>query len=233
MPREFTDAEAVAFNRYQAFGTPDEVQKIVQEVERLKTENAERRKANKDLEAERDALKAKVPEGAEVLTGDEAKAYAELKAKEMKLADVPKIVAERDTLQKGAAERDKRDALGKAVATEGWVPESVPLLHKLLAAAGDLPFEVREEDVEVTENGKTAKQKKPVGYVTANGQAVRLSKWAEAEELPASVFTATRTTAETGRTVSEQRGNGGAPKKDATAEDFAASTAKTARYDSF
>jgi hypothetical protein len=219
MPRELTGAEEVAYNRYQAFGTPDEVQRIVQENEKLKTENAERRKQNKDLETERDTLKAAVPEGAAVLTGEDAKALEALKTAGVKLTDVPKVVEERDTLKTATAAREKRDALTQAVETEGWIPESVSVLHRLL---GDAPLEVKQEDVEVTEGGKATKKKMPVGYVTVDGKAVRLSAWAEAEKLPATMFTARSGTAPSeagGREWVSQRGSGGNGKQERTTDD--------------
>lgn len=228
MPRELTGAEEVAFNRYQAFGTPDEISRIVQEVERLKTENGDRRKENRTLTEERDAAKALIPEGATVLTGDDATAYEALKTKGVRLGDVDAIVTERDTLKAKDASREKREAITKAVATEGWAPESAPILHRLL---GDAAFEVKEENTEVTEGGKKVTKKVPVGYVTVDGKSVRISAWAEAEGYSAAMFAANgnRTTGD-GRTVPEQRGMERNAGKAPTDEDVRKATMRTADY---
>lgn len=182
-------------------------------------------KLEKDNQKQRDEirerdekLKALPAEGAKVLTKEEAEEWEAFQALKLKPKQVEETVAERDTLKAKVEEREKRDALSKAVATEGWADESIPVLHKLL---GSVPLELKTEDVEVTKDGKKTKESKPVGYVTVEGKAVRLSAWAESEGLPATFFTAsTAKTTGDWRPAPEQRGNGGASSTtERTAED--------------
>lgn len=199
---------------------------ITAKIGKLEKDNQKQR----DEIRERDKkLEALPPEGAAVLTGDDVKEWEAVKALGVKATEVKKGLEERDTLKVEKAGRDRRDALARAVGTEGWSPESAKVLAKLL---GDLPVEVKDEDVDVTENGKTAKKKLPVGYVTVDGKGVRLSDWVKSEDLPDTLFTAAtgQRHTDTGRSAPEQRGNGGAPSKELSAEAVRRSTAATVDY---
>lgn len=198
---------------------------ITGKIGKLERDNQKQRDEIRDRDKKLEALPA---EGAVVLTGDDAKEWEAVKALNAKASDLKKGMEERDALKVEKAGRDRRDALGRAVGTEGWAPESATLLARLL---GETPVEVKEEDVDVTENGKTVKKKLPVGYVTVDGKSMRLSEWATKEELPASLFAASTAKPDNGgRTVPDMRGNGGMPKKEPTDEAVRKSVAATVDY---
>lgn len=166
MPRELTAAEESAWNRYQSFGTPDEIET---QIKRLRKESARYRTRVGELEqAAKDA--PAVPEGGRVLTKEEAEGYAVLEALKLKPKDVQAAVEERDKLKGDLARRDResaRDAAAKALGIEG--KDLAPF-----AGADELTYEVREQEVE--QNGK--KEKVQVAYVKdAEGKELTLSAY--------------------------------------------------------
>jgi hypothetical protein len=194
---EITDAQHAEYRRYQQFGTPDEVDGKVKEAEKLKGENA-------GLREKKRALEAKVPaEGATVLTGEEAKQYdafkalnktpAELaeglvltpderkeyeafKALEVKAADIPGIVTERDEFKKKDAQRSRRDSIAAVVAAEKMPPESVDTIADL-GSLSEATWEVKKEKGK-DDAGKDVTN--DVAYVTLPGQEpVKFSEYRE------------------------------------------------------
>lgn len=163
MPRELTGAEEVAYNQYLAMGTPDAIQR---QIRKLKSENADRRQANADLEQK---LKdAGVPEGSVVLPKGDAEKYEAYKALgEPK--DLTAKIEKADELQSEIAKRDREAAVRKAAQAAGY-KESV--LTDLSSSKG-LTLEVREEK---GENDET----RTVAYVKdADGKDSPLKEYVE------------------------------------------------------
>lgn len=153
MPRELSSSEEAAWNRYQTFGTPDEVQS---QISKLRKEAAKYRTRVGELE---EAMKnaPTVPEGGKILTKDEAAAYDAFVALKLKPEDVQATITERDKLKDELAKKDReaaRDAAAKTLGIEG--KDLNPF-----AGADDLTYEVKEQEVE--RNGK--KEKAQVAYV--------------------------------------------------------------------
>lgn len=153
MPRELSSSEEAAWNRYQTFGTPDEIQS---QIRKLRKEAATYRTRAGELE-EAAKSAATVPEGGKVLTKDEAAAFEAFTALQMKPEDVQATITERDKLKDDLAKKDRetaREAAAKALGIEGKDLAS-------FAGADDLTYEVREQEVE--RNGK--KEMAQVAYV--------------------------------------------------------------------
>lgn len=172
---EITDVQAREYANYQALGTPEDIRKAQGDLEKVKKEAAERREANAALKTENEALKAKVPDGAVILTGDEATAYEAVKeAGGLKAASDG--LKERDELKKKEAAREHADAWRAAIQGEGWA--DVDGAFTALQRMKDfdvLKPELRETDVEVSP-GKTEKRK--IGFVTPEGgTAKRAGEW--------------------------------------------------------
>lgn len=152
MPRELTGAEEVAYNQYLALGTPDQIQRTIR---KLKSENAERRTTNAELEQK---LKdSEVPEGAVVLKKDEAAKWEEYKA----LGEPSEIKAKAqkaDELQARVEKNEREKAIREAAEAAGYKPT---VLTDLADAKG-LQFEIRDEK---GEDGETRK----VAFVTPEG----------------------------------------------------------------
>lgn len=174
MPRELSPAEERAFARYEALGTPEELQRLAGDNEKLKSENADRRQKVKDLEGELTTAKAAVPEGATVLTGDDAKALEALTAAGMKLGDVPTVLQERDALKAKDALRTREDGIRAAVRAHGWPDETVATLLDMRSLEGAV-FEVKTEKVD--DKGKQVDGQVP--YVTLAGEGQKPQKLAE------------------------------------------------------
>lgn len=149
--------------------TPGELAKKVADLER---DNQKFRDKNKELEA----TAAKVPaEGAIVLTGDEATAYAAWKALEMKPEDVAKLKSDNATLAADKAERDRKDAFAGAVEALKWPKDVVATLLDMKSLDG-ATVEVKTEKVQ----GKDGKQEDaPVPYVTLAGEGQKPQKLSE------------------------------------------------------
>jgi len=231
MARELSPAEEVAYSRYLGFGTPDEVAKILAENASLKSENADRRQKLKDAEAE--LAKAKPPEGAVLLAGDDAKKHAAFVALGMEPDALCKLKEERDTLAAKDATRTRQDAFASAVRALKWPEDTVATLLDMNSLNG-ATVEMKTEKV----TGKDGKQvDEQVPYVTLAGEGQKQQKFAEfaaaAPQLKG-IRTESGGTAfgGDGRSAPEQRGHpGGATVK--TDEDFRKATAGTASYDTF
>lgn len=128
-------------------------------------ENYQLRRTNADL-------RAKVPaEGALVLSGDDAAAWAEY-AKLGKPADLQQALADRDQAQGDLAKLRRSAAIREAAEAAGY---KASVLAGLDQQAGGLAYEVREVD---GQNGQKAK----VAYVKpVEGDAVPLAQYAAAQ----------------------------------------------------
>lgn len=105
---------------------------------------------------------ARAPEGATVLSADEAKEWAALQAAKRPVADLLKLAEEHGTLTTQLAERDRRDVVRQAAGAAGY-RDSV--LLDLVQAKG-LAVEVRTEEVA---DAKGQKKSTPVPYVRPAG----------------------------------------------------------------
>lgn len=218
---EITDAEYRQFVRYQDLGTPEEV---VKKVSGLETDNKKQRDEIRDLKA------AAPPEGAVVLTGDEAKAYPTLKELGKPEVIQAKLTKAEETEGELAAMKRSR-TVREAADAHGYKPS---VLEKL-PGADKLSFEVKTEKVK-DEKGEETEAK--VAYVTPpeeGAEPVRLTDHAEAawkDFLPA-------LQAEAAETVKpETRGRDFVPQSEGkqprtekrTEEEIRRATEKTASY---
>lgn len=230
---EITDAQLREYGQYSALGTPEDVGKKLKDLEAVKSEAAERRKAAKDLEAKVAALESKVPEGATVLTGDEAKAFDAAKAAHGGVAELVKKAERAETAEQEIAKRDRQDGYRKAARTEGWDEDAALGFFNDSETFKALPFEIRQEQREVKgKNGATVKETVPVGYLTVDGKAVSVATW-QAEHAkhwtPGLSAAGTTLGTATGREFIEQRGRSD-PGTKKTDEDFKKATDSTANY---
>lgn len=207
---EITDTQFREYGQFSALGmTPEEIGKKLKALETVKSEAAERRQAAKDLETKLAAAEAKVPEGAKVLTGDDAKALEVVEASGG-LKEVDKRLKRLDELEKKDAARTREDGIRAAAKTEGFDPDAAFKALSRDAEFIGLPFEVREEQREYDAGGgKKEKRAASVGYVTVDGKAVALGEWVQknAEHiLPALKAGTNGGTQQQGREFVEQRG---------------------------
>jgi hypothetical protein len=186
---EITEAQHAEYRRYQQFGTPDEVDGKVKEADKVKGENAALREKKR-------AAEAKVPpEGATVLTGDDAKrwdAYTALgktpeelaagvvltaderkkweafNALDVKPEDIPAIVEENKALKEAGERRSWEDGVAAMAEAEGIPKESVPALSAILRSLD--PKAAIEVKKEKSKDGAGAEVERKVGYVTFAGQ---------------------------------------------------------------
>lgn len=113
--------------------TRDEISQIVrdamsgstgdqsQRIQTLLTDNFALREAKRQLIAENDALKARVPaDGSITLSGDEKATYEALVALKLKPADIATIVAEHATLKASVAQHAQEKGMTEAAAAEGY-----------------------------------------------------------------------------------------------------------------
>jgi hypothetical protein len=165
---EITDAEFRQFVTYQQLGTPDEVRRKIDDLVR---DNGKQRD---ELRERDEKLKALPPEGAVVLTGDDAKAWPTLK--ELGKPDEVRAKLEQGEKDKAAlAERDRRDQVRSAAEAAGF---KVSVLEKLPGAEG-LTFEGKEETVRDAAGKET---KAMVAYVTGSEEGATPKKLADHAE---------------------------------------------------
>ncbi len=222
MPRELTGAEESAWNRYQAFGTPDEIET---QIKRLRRENATHRTKRSELEAEVETLRGQVPgEGAQTISkadADALAAYRELG----KLEEVKAALGERDTLKSDLARRERQDTISAAVKAEGWPEDTIPTLTKLLDGA---TVELRTEKVR---NDAGKEEERQVPYVTLPGDGQKAQRLSELPTTTAE-FKGLKTSAAGNQTQdrrwAEQRT--GEPPRERTADDVRKATEQTANY---
>jgi hypothetical protein len=140
----------------------------------LLAENADLRAKRREAEAERDTLKAKVPtEGAVVLTGDDAKLFAELTAK-VPLKDAKSKLDEAETATGKLADLEARDLYRQAADAHGYKPGVLERLARQDGITIALDREVERDD------GKGNKAKVKVASVKdASGQTLPLEEYAQ------------------------------------------------------
>lgn len=175
MPRELSASEEREYNGYQALGTVEDVKARLGKLPKVQEEATERRKRIEALEKENADLKAKVPDGAVVLAGDDAKAYAEIVAAGKTLKDFAADTKRLSELETKDAAREREDSVRKAAKAEGLDPDRAVKAFANLAGADALTF----EDGEVQVQGKQDKQ--PAGFVTVDGKKLRLGEWLASE----------------------------------------------------
>jgi hypothetical protein len=131
-------------------------------------DNATLREQRRDLRAEVTTLKgSQAPEGAVILTGDDAAAYQAYQALG-KPGDLTKRLADGDAAITSTAQLERDALVAEAAAVAGYKPSV------LKDRAGDLPLVVRE----VTEDGKAVKR----AFVAPQGQGEQeLTAYAQAQ----------------------------------------------------
>lgn len=209
--------------------TPAEAQRKVAE---LKKDNQKERDKVRDLT---EKLKAVPPEGAVVLAGEEATAYAAWKTalEGMKPEDVAKLKSDNATLTADKAKRDRKDLLAAARETEGW-NDSAPDVLMALEGFNALDLTQGDVTVERTNGGKKESVKAKTAFVTVDGKPVRISDWVkEAQPVIATILTAQTSGNGSGTSASvaapEQRGHSTGGVTQRTAEDH--QKAVTSRVD--
>lgn len=143
--------------------TPDEgaLMRLLEKHADVLTDNAQLRLQRKALRLEVADLKGKqTPEGARVLTADEAKAYDAYVALG-KPADLSAAVAERDTAKGELTKLSRERTIAKAAEAAGFKASVLTTL------AGDLDLQVKE-----TEGGK------PLAVVVKDGAETALADYA-------------------------------------------------------
>jgi hypothetical protein len=181
MPRELSSSEEREYDDYRSLGPAADVRAKVAKLPKVQAEAAESRKRVEALEKENGELKAKVPDGAVVLTGDDAKAYEAASAKHGGVAGLVKKAERAEEVEKEIATRDRQDAYRKAARTEGWSEEAALGFFNDSETFKALPFEIRKVDREVKgTDGKTTKESVDVGFVTVDGKQMPLSEWQSA-----------------------------------------------------
>lgn len=173
---EVSDAQLTEYHQYKAIAaTPDAVRT---KIEDLVKDNGKQRDEIRDL---KETVKKVPPEGAKVLTADEAKAWEAYTALG-KPEEVAKRAEEHVALKAKDAERTRTDALKAAVAAEKW-PETATgrLLDSKLADGAT--YSVAKEKVRGQDGRETESE---VGYITLAGEGqkpMRLADFAK-EHLP-------------------------------------------------
>jgi hypothetical protein len=175
MPREWTASEEREYDDYRQLGPVNEVKSRLGKLTKVQGEAAEQRKRIETLEKENAGLVAKIPEGAVVLTGDDAKAHAEIVAAGKTLKDYAGDAKRLSELEAKDATREREDSVRKAAKAEGLDPDRAVKAFANLAGADALTF----EDGEVQVQGKQEKQ--PAGFVTVDGKKQRLGEWLSSE----------------------------------------------------
>lgn len=172
-----SDRDVQDLGAYRYLGsTPGELAKKIADLEK---DNQKERGKVADLT---EKAKAAPPEGAVVLTGEDATAYAAWKALEIKPEDVAKLKADNATLAAEKARRDRQDILAAASPTEGW-NENAPKALLKLAGFDAVELSAGEVTVERMNAGKKENVKAPTAFVTVDGKQVRISEWL-AKEAP-------------------------------------------------
>jgi murein DD-endopeptidase MepM/ murein hydrolase activator NlpD len=142
--------------------------------QQLYSENAELRAKRREAEAERDALKAKVPtEGSVVLSGDDAKLFAELTAK-VPLKDAKDKLAAAETATGKLADYERRELIQQVAEAHGFKANVLERLAKTDGITLALDREIERDD------GKGGKTKVKVATVKdASGQTLPLEEYAQ------------------------------------------------------
>jgi hypothetical protein len=220
MPRELSSSEEREYDGYRTLGAVEDVRARLGKLTRVQSDFKELKTRADALEKENGELKAKVPDGAVVLTGDEAKAYEAIQAAGG-LKEANKRLEGFEELKAKDAKRTREDALAEAAEAEGWNAKTAVKALTRDAEFGGLPFEVKEVEREVQANGKPEKRTVKAGFVTVNDKSIPLGEWVQKNAdhiLPS--LTATQTTQQDGggREYIEQRGRSSGDGKAADAK---------------
>lgn len=165
---EITDAQLREYQRYQQFGTPDEVDGKVKKLETVLGENKEYRTEVRDL-------KAKLPADGAVVLAKEDELAKWTKVKDLDVDELSTKAAKSDELAGEIAKRDKAENRRRAAEAEGY---KLTVLDSI-AGAADLEYGVAEEP-----DPKDTGKKVPRGFVVVDGKKVRLSDYAKEKWAP-------------------------------------------------
>jgi len=190
--------------------TPGELAKKIKDFE---DDNAKLREKVRGLE---EKAKGLPPEGAVVLTAEEAKVHEAWKALDLKPEDVATLKAERDTLKDKDAQRTRQDAFSGAVKALGWPEDTVVTLLDMRSLDG-ATVELKPEKVRDPKTGKDVDVQVP--YVTLAGDGQKPQKFAE--------FASTAPQLKGIRTDAGGNGNGTGGEGRFVAEQFGAGRAAT------
>ncbi len=205
---EVSDAQLTEYHQYKAIApTPDAARG---KIEGLEGDNKKQRDEIRDL---KETAKKVPPEGAKVLTAEEAKAweaYTALGTPE----EQTKRAEDFKTLEAKDAERTRTDTLKAAVAAEKWSEQAAGRLLDSKLADG-ATYSVAKEKVRGQDGKETESE---VGYITLAGEGrkpMRLADFAK-EHLPDVLTLGTAANGNggsgggTSRAIHEQRGGGSA-----------------------
>lgn len=211
-------ADLVAFRLIAS--SPADVTRKIGELE------ADNQKQRREIEGLKEKAKGLPPEGSIVLTADDAKTYEAWKALGVKPEDVAMLKTERDTLATEKKQRDRKDILRSALATEGW-NEQAPDVLQNTTGFDALELSEGEVTVERLNAGKKENVKQKTAFATVDGKQVRVAdiikeKWPYlAPVLVASANGNGSGAGGDGRGVPEQRGMASAGGTTRTPEDHA------------
>lgn len=232
MPRELSASEEREFDEYRRLGALEDVRSRLGKLPKVQSEAKQHRERIDALEKENEALKAKAPDGAVVLTGDDAAAHKAITESGMTLKQVQDGLKERDDLKAEKQRRDREDVVRSVAKAEGLDPDNTVKAFANLAGADTLSFETGE----VKPEGKT--EKVPAGFVVkADGTKSRLSEWISAEH-PYLNLASSGTDSRSGtqgnggvREIPPLRGNSSSQSSEKkTVEDYGRSVTSTADY---
>lgn len=224
---EVSDAQLTEYHQYKAIAaTPDAARA---KIEDLVKDNGKQRDEIREL---KETVKKLPPEGARVLTAEEAKAW-EAFVSLGKPEDLTKAQEELVVLRARDAERTRADAMKAAAKAEKLPEGAVDVLTDSKRADG-ATYSVAKEKVRGTD-GKEAEVE--VGYITLAGEGQKPMRLADfAKELPPLLALTTSNGNNGGggssstRAAHEARGSGSASNLPVTAEDVRKSTEKTVDY---
>lgn len=165
---DITDSELRQFVRYQGFGTPDEVQKKISELE----------KDNKESRDKVKNLTEKLPKDDQVVV---AKEDAELLPKFKELGKPDDLKAKIDEGEKAKtklADVERKTSASQFAKVAGLADEAVDTLIAIPALEG-ATLEVKKSKVK---NDKGVEVEQEVGYITLAGENQKALSFTEAQE---------------------------------------------------
>lgn len=239
MPRELSPSEEREYSGYLALGPLEDVKSKLGKFPQIQAENGTKRKRIEELEKENGELKAKVPDGAVILTGEDAKKYTAAATEHGGLDGIVAKVAKTAELEAKDAKRTREDAIRQAAKAESWDPDVTAAALSRDVEFAALSFEVRDTQREVKgANGQPTKETVKVGFVTLpDGKAVPLADWVASNaahltpSLTAGAASAGSNGSVGGREHVEQRGRGGSEVATVkTQEDHRKAVESTANY---
>lgn len=153
---EITEAQASEYRAYTQLGTPEQVSKKIGDLEK---DNHKQRGEIQTLKDAKKVLEEKAaPEGAVVLTGDDAAKWTRYQALGTP-DEVESAAKERDALRTTVKGREWEDAVKTAAEAEGWGKPAI--LRLALKGLEDHTLEVREDKGDKGEKVRVAYIKEP------------------------------------------------------------------------